>query len=182
MIMITIMIRRGLPFALLSHGLLHRESERMGAKIAVGRRAEGKISKAVGSAGRARPTFNRARRVGTRHPRASGALSNRVKWDRAILGDKSKSHFAAVMAWFSHESDTHSTLHIVLSKEIRNALNLRPGQALEVHLSAGAVFLSPVPAGKGRIVRKGKLKVYSGKIPDLDVEEAVKRARHYTQL
>jgi bifunctional DNA-binding transcriptional regulator/antitoxin component of YhaV-PrlF toxin-antitoxin module len=75
-----------------------------------------------------------------------------------------------------------STHRIVLTKEIRNALNLKPGQPLEVSISAGAVFLSPVVAGNGKIVRKGKLKVYSGKIPDMDVEEAVSKARHYTRL
>ena len=75
-----------------------------------------------------------------------------------------------------------STHRIVLTKEIRNALNLKPGQPLEVSISAGAVFLSPIPAGKGRIVRKGKLNVYTGKIPDVDVEEAVSKARHYTRL
>jgi bifunctional DNA-binding transcriptional regulator/antitoxin component of YhaV-PrlF toxin-antitoxin module len=75
-----------------------------------------------------------------------------------------------------------STHRIVLTKEIRNALNLKPGQSLEVHLSAGAVFLSPTPVRGGKVVRKGKLKVYNGKIPDTDVEEAVSKARHYTRL
>ena len=75
-----------------------------------------------------------------------------------------------------------STHRIVLTKEIRNALNLKPGQPLEVCLSAGAVFLSPVPVRKGKVVRKGKLKVYRGKIPGVDVEEAVNKARHYTRL
>ena len=75
-----------------------------------------------------------------------------------------------------------STHRIVLTREIRNALNLGPGQPLEASISAGAVFLSPVAAKKGKLVTKGKLKVYAGKIPEVDVEEAVTKARHYTRL
>ena len=75
-----------------------------------------------------------------------------------------------------------STHRIVLTKEIRDALNLRPGEPLEVSITAGAVFLSPVPMAGGKLVRKGKLKVYTGKIPDIDVEKAVSKARKYTRL
>ena len=75
-----------------------------------------------------------------------------------------------------------STHRIVLTKEIRQALNLKPGQPLEVRISAGAVFLSAIPEKNGKVIRKGKIKVYTGKIPDVDVEEAVDRARHYTRM
>lgn len=75
-----------------------------------------------------------------------------------------------------------STHRIVLTREIRDGLNLKPGQSLKVSLCSGAVFLSPVPTRKGKVVRKGKLKVYCGKIPRIDVEEAVNKARHYARL
>ena len=75
-----------------------------------------------------------------------------------------------------------STHRIVLTKEIRNALNLKPGQPLEVSITPGAVLLTPVAAGKGKLIRKRRLKVYTGKIPNVDVEEAVGKARHYTRL
>lgn len=75
-----------------------------------------------------------------------------------------------------------STHRIVLTKEIRSALNLKPGQPLEVSLSAGAVFLTPVSSAKKKLARKGKLKVYTGKIPKVDVEEAIQKARSYPRL
>ena len=75
-----------------------------------------------------------------------------------------------------------STHRIVLTKEIRSALNLKPGQPLEVSLSAGAVFLTPVSSAKKKLARKGKLKVYTGKIPNVDVEESIQKARKYPRL
>ncbi len=75
-----------------------------------------------------------------------------------------------------------STHRIVLTKEIRSALNLKPGEPLDVSIRAGAVFLSPVQAPAAKISRKRKLKVYTGKIPDVDVEEAVEKARRDSRL
>jgi hypothetical protein len=75
-----------------------------------------------------------------------------------------------------------STHRIVLTKQIRNALNLQPGQPLEVSITPGAVLLTPVASVNGKLVRKRGLKVYTGKIPSIDVEEAVGQARHYTRL
>ena len=75
-----------------------------------------------------------------------------------------------------------ATHRIVLTKEIRSALNLKPGQPLEVSLSAGAVFLTPVKTQGKNLGRKGKLKVYTGEIPNIDVEEAVKKARNFPRL
>ena len=75
-----------------------------------------------------------------------------------------------------------STHRILLTKEIRNALNLKPGQALEVSITPGAVLLTPAPASNGKLIRKRNLKVYTGKIPNVDVEEAVGEARRYTRL
>ena len=70
-----------------------------------------------------------------------------------------------------------STHRIVLTREIRDALNLKPGQPLDVSISAGAVLLSPLPLTGGKLIRKRKLKVYKGKIPDIDVEEAIAKSR-----
>jgi AbrB family looped-hinge helix DNA binding protein len=74
-----------------------------------------------------------------------------------------------------------STHRIVLTKEIRSALNLKPGEPLNVSISAGAVFLTPAKR-KGKLVRKGKIKVYTGEIPNIDVEEAIHKARQYPRL
>jgi bifunctional DNA-binding transcriptional regulator/antitoxin component of YhaV-PrlF toxin-antitoxin module len=75
-----------------------------------------------------------------------------------------------------------STHRIVLTKEIRNALNLKPGEPLNVSISAGAVFLTPLSKRPGKLVRKGKIKVYTGKIPNVDVEEAINKSRQYPRL
>jgi hypothetical protein len=75
-----------------------------------------------------------------------------------------------------------ATHRIVLTREIREALNLKPGEPLNVSISAGAVFLSPVPVPKGKIIQKGKLKVYSGKIPNIDIEQALGKARRHSRM
>ena len=40
---------------------------------------------------------------------------------------------------------------------------------------------SRVTSAKGRIVKKGKTKVFTEGIPDMDIAEAVNAARHYTR-
>ena len=70
-----------------------------------------------------------------------------------------------------------STHRIVLNKEVRDALDLKPGQPLEMSISSGAVFLTPAPLSAGKVIPKGKIKVYAGKIPKVDVEEAVRKTR-----
>lgn len=75
-----------------------------------------------------------------------------------------------------------STHRIVLTREIRDALKLKPGQPLNVSISAGAVLLTPFPLTSGKLIRKRKLKVYRGKIPDIDIEEAITKARQHPRL
>lgn len=75
-----------------------------------------------------------------------------------------------------------STHRIVLTKEIRSALNLKPGQPLDVSISAGAVFLTPIASSKPKLIRKGKLKVYAGEVPKVDIEEAVRQVRNQTRM
>ena len=75
-----------------------------------------------------------------------------------------------------------STHRILLTREIRHALHLKRGQSLEVSITPGAVLLTPVPAKSGKLIRKHGLKVYRGKIPNIDVEEAIGQARDYTRL
>lgn len=75
-----------------------------------------------------------------------------------------------------------STHRIVLTKEIRSALNLKAGQPLEVSLCAGAVFLTPVTESKPKLIKKGRLKIYAGDVPKVDVEEALQKVRSQTRL
>jgi len=37
------------------------------------------------------------------------------------------------------------------------------------------------PNSSGRIVKHGKLKVWTGKVPAAPIDEAVEQARHYTR-
>jgi bifunctional DNA-binding transcriptional regulator/antitoxin component of YhaV-PrlF toxin-antitoxin module len=69
------------------------------------------------------------------------------------------------------------THRIVITRDMRNALNLKPGESLEISINPGAVILTPSKKEKGKLTRKGKMLVYTGDIPDVDIVEAVNRAR-----
>ncbi len=43
----------------------------------------------------------------------------------------------------------------------------------------GRIVLEMEPNSSGRIVKRGKLKVWTGTVPDISIEEAVEQARHY---
>jgi hypothetical protein len=68
---------------------------------------------------------------------------------------------------------------IVLSRDIRRAAGIPPGQKLRVSASPGRIVLEVEPDHGGRIVRRGKLKVWTGKVPATSLSEAVAAARHY---
>jgi hypothetical protein len=70
-----------------------------------------------------------------------------------------------------------NTHRIVLTREMRTALNLKPGEPLEVSINPGAILLTTAKKEKGKLARKGKMLVYTGDIPDVDIVEAVNRAR-----
>jgi hypothetical protein len=61
---------------------------------------------------------------------------------------------------------------------MRKAAGIKPGQKLHVHASAGYLLISTPPVS-AKLVKRGKLKVIDAPKPDLTVEEAVNRARHY---
>jgi AbrB family looped-hinge helix DNA binding protein len=74
-----------------------------------------------------------------------------------------------------------SAYRIVLTKKIRRALNLKPGEPLDISISAGAVFLTPVKS-KYKLARKGKLRICAGDIPAVNVENAIDESRRYFRL
>jgi len=67
---------------------------------------------------------------------------------------------------------------IVLSRDLRRAAGLSPQQKLKVVATPGRIVLEVEP-NPGKIVKRGKLKVWSGKVPPIPVEEAVEQVRHY---
>jgi len=70
---------------------------------------------------------------------------------------------------------------IVLSKELRRAAGIPRRQKLLVSATPGRIVLEMEPNTSGRVVKRGKLKVWTGAVPAPPIEEAVEQARHYTR-
>jgi len=68
---------------------------------------------------------------------------------------------------------------IVLSKEMRRAAGIPRRQKLMVSATPGRIVLEMQANASGRIVKRGKLKVWTGAVPAMPIEEAVDQARHY---
>ena len=73
-----------------------------------------------------------------------------------------------------------NTNRIVLTKEMRQAAGIRPGQKLEVSITPGVIILS-APTVKAKLKKKGKLTVIDGAVPDIDIAEAVNIVRRYVR-
>jgi hypothetical protein len=89
------------------------------------------------------------------------------------------------MAKACHGNGMRTTLkldasnRIVLSRELRQAAGIPPGQKLVVSATPGRIVLEVEPYESGRIVKRGKLKVWTGQVPNISIEEAVEKSRHY---
>ncbi len=59
---------------------------------------------------------------------------------------------------------------------MRAALGFHAGDLLEVSIRPGVILLTPTPA-KGKVIKKGRIKVFDGKIPEIEITEAIRRAR-----
>jgi hypothetical protein len=70
---------------------------------------------------------------------------------------------------------------IVLSRELRRAAGIPRRQKLIVSATPGRIVLEMEANTSGRIVKRGKLKVWAGEVPTIPIEEAVKQSRHYTR-
>ena len=70
---------------------------------------------------------------------------------------------------------------IVLSRELRRAAGIPPRQKLVVSAMPGRIVLEMAPNASGRIVKRGKLKLWTGAVPATPLEEAVNQARRYTR-
>lgn len=67
---------------------------------------------------------------------------------------------------------------IVLPREVRQAAGVPPGQKLKVSATPGRIILEVQP-NSGSVVKRGKLKLWTGQVPSTPLEEAVERVRHY---
>jgi hypothetical protein len=70
---------------------------------------------------------------------------------------------------------------IVLTRELRQAAGIPRMQKLKVSATPGRIVLEMEANPSGRIVKHGKLKVWTGAVPTTSIEEAVEQARHYTR-
>jgi hypothetical protein len=70
---------------------------------------------------------------------------------------------------------------IVLSRELRRAAGIPRRQKLMVSATPGRIVLEMQANTAGSIVKRGKLKVWTGVVPATPIEEAVDQARHYTR-
>ena len=68
---------------------------------------------------------------------------------------------------------------IVLSRELRRAAGIPRRQKLLVSATPGRIVLEMAPNASGRIVKRGKLKVWTGSVPATSISEAIEQARHY---
>jgi len=67
---------------------------------------------------------------------------------------------------------------IVLSRDLRRAAGIPPGQKLKVSATPGRVVLEVEP-NPGKVVKRGRLKIWTGQVPATPIEEAVDVVRHY---
>jgi hypothetical protein len=68
---------------------------------------------------------------------------------------------------------------IVLSKDLRRAAGIPRGQKLTVSATPGRIVLEVQPNSSGRVAKRGKLKVWTGAVPQTPLSEAVEHSRHY---
>ena len=70
---------------------------------------------------------------------------------------------------------------IVLTRALRQAAGISPGQKLRISSTPGRIVLEVNANSSGCVVRRGKLKVWTGAVPATPIEDAVDQARHYTR-
>lgn len=68
---------------------------------------------------------------------------------------------------------------IVLSRDLRRAAGVVTGQKLKVSAGPGRIVLEMEPNPHGKIVKRGKLKVWTGRVPNTPLAEAVEQVRRY---
>jgi len=70
---------------------------------------------------------------------------------------------------------------IVLSREMRRAAGIPRRQKLVVSATPGRIVMEMEANVSGRVVKRGKLKDWTGAVPPTPIEEAVNQTRHYTR-
>lgn len=68
---------------------------------------------------------------------------------------------------------------IVLPRELRRAAGIPRGQKLKASATPGRIVLEVEAAAHGKVVKRGKLKLWTGDVPSTPLAEATEAARHY---
>jgi bifunctional DNA-binding transcriptional regulator/antitoxin component of YhaV-PrlF toxin-antitoxin module len=68
---------------------------------------------------------------------------------------------------------------IVLPLDLRRAAGVPRGQRLKASATPGRIVLEVEAATRGKVVKRGKLKLWTGAVPATPIAEAVEVARHY---
>ena len=69
---------------------------------------------------------------------------------------------------------------IVLSRELRMVAGIERKQKFFVSATPGRIVLEIAPTKSGRIIKRGKLKVWTGPVPAIPIKDAVEQVRHCT--
>lgn len=70
---------------------------------------------------------------------------------------------------------------IVLSRELRRAAGIPRRQKLKVSATPGRIVLEVPRNASGRVVKRGKLKVWTGAVPPTPIAEAIEQARRFVR-
>ncbi len=68
---------------------------------------------------------------------------------------------------------------IVLPRDLRRAAGVPRRQKLKASAMPGRIVLEVPPATHGQVVKRGKLKLWTGDVPSTPLAEAVEAARRY---
>jgi hypothetical protein len=68
---------------------------------------------------------------------------------------------------------------IILSKDLRRAAGFARRQKLKASAGPGRIVLELEANANGKVVKRGKLKVWTGAVPALPLTEAVEHSRRY---
>lgn len=68
---------------------------------------------------------------------------------------------------------------IVISRDLRRAAGIAAGQKLKVSTAPGRIILELEANPRGKVAQRGKLKVWTGEVPKMPLEDAVEQARRY---
>jgi bifunctional DNA-binding transcriptional regulator/antitoxin component of YhaV-PrlF toxin-antitoxin module len=68
---------------------------------------------------------------------------------------------------------------IVLPRDLRRAAGIAAGQKLRVSAAPGRIVLEVEADSRGKIAKRGRLKVWTGTVPDTPLAHAVEQARRY---